>query len=314
MKKTRGKSSKAKKYVSFMVVPHNSDKIIKWKISNVHSKLLILFALFMVVVLAFSGYLAVTIRENRELKKAQEELYAFISEQRNIVEKNLSVISEVENLDNITKEKIDEFALQVKSLTQNYIDKETKTLTVSRSSALSNPNVSFIGKIAELKAILNFLEQADIKEDELFSDLSEIREELRDYLNHLPILWPTEGIIESGYGNRLHPVYGKFMEHTGVDIGGKAGNPIYSAAAGTVIAAGKNGGYGYCVDIDHGNGLVTRYGHCSKIMVKKWQKVKAGEEIAKVGSTGTTTGPHLHFEIRLYDRPIDPTVFIGEKP
>jgi len=104
------------------------------------------------------------------------------------------------------------------------------------------------------------------------------------------------------------------MEHTGVDIGGKAGNPIYSAAAGTVIAAGKNGGYGYCVDIDHGNGLVTRYGHCSKIMVKKWQKVKAGEEIAKVGSTGTTTGPHLHFEIRLYDRPIDPTVFIGEKP
>ena len=314
MKKTRGKSLKAKKYVSFMVVPHNSDKVIKWKIANVYSKLFILIALFMIIVLAFSGYLAVTLRENKELRKAQDELYTFISEQRNIVEKNLSVISEVENLDNITKEKIDEFALEVKSLTQNYIDKETKTLTVSRSSALSNPAVSFVGKIAELKAILNFLEQTDIKEDELFSELSEIREDLREYLNHLPIIWPTEGIIESGYGNRLHPVYRKFMEHTSVDIGGKTGNSIYSAAAGTVTAAGKNGGYGYCVDIDHGNGLVTRYAHCSKIMVRKWQKVKAGEEIAKVGNTGVTTSPHLHFEIRLYDRPIDPTVFIGKKP
>jgi murein DD-endopeptidase MepM/ murein hydrolase activator NlpD len=314
MKKTRGKSLKAKKYISFMIVPHNSDKIIKWKIANVYSKLFVLLALFIIVVLAFSGYLAVTIHENKELRKAQEELYTFISEQRNIVEKNLSVISEAENLDSITKEKIDEFALQVSSLTQNYIDKEIKTLTVSRSSALSNPSVSFVGKIAELKAILNFLEQADIKEDELLSELSEIREDLREYLNYMPTIWPTEGIIESGYGNRLHPIYRKFMEHTGVDIGGKNGNPIYSAASGTVIAAGKNGGYGYCVDIDHGNGLVTRYAHCSKIMVRKWQKVKAGEEIAKVGNTGTTTGPHLHFEIRLYDRPIDPIMFIGKKP
>jgi len=277
MKNIRGKSSKTKKYISFMIVPHNSDKIIKWKIANLHSKLLILFAVFIIAVLAFSNYLAATIRENRELKKAQEELYAFISEQKSIVEKNLSVISEVENLDNITREKIDEFALQVNYLTQNYIEKEMKTLTVSRSSALSNPAVSFVGKIAELKAILNFLEQADIKEDELFSELAGIREELTDYLNHLPILWPTEGKIESGYGNRLHPIYGRFMEHTGVDIGGKTGNPVYAAAAGTVIAAGKNGGYGYCVDIDHGNGLVTRYAHCSKIMVRKWQKVKAGE-------------------------------------
>ena len=150
-----------------------------------------LFAVFMIVILAFSGYLAATIRENQELK-AQEELYTFISEQKNIVEKNLSVISEAEDLDNITKEKMDEFALQVKYLTQNYIEKEIKTLSVSRSSALSNPAVSFVGKIAELKAILNFLEQADIKEDELFSELAEIREELTDYLNHLPTVWPTE--------------------------------------------------------------------------------------------------------------------------
>ena len=314
MKKIRGKSLRAKKYISFMIVPHNSDKIIKWKIANFYSKLFMLFAVFMIVILAFSGYLAATIRENQELKKAQEELYTFISEQKNIVEKNLSVISEAEDLDNITKEKMDEFALQVKYLTQNYIEKEIKTLSVSRSSALSNPAVSFVGKIAELKAILNFLEQADIKEDELFSELAEIREELTDYLNHLPTDWQTKGIIESSYENRLHPIYRRFMEHTGVDIGGKTGNPVYAAAAGTVIAAGKNGGYGYCVDIDHGNGLVTRYAHCSKIMVRKWQKVKAGEEIAKVGNTGVSTGPHLHFEIRLYDRPIDPTMFIGKKP
>ena len=159
--------------------------------------------------------------------------------------------------------------------------------------------------------MLNFLEDAEEKEDELFSELSDKKAELENFLNSLPTFWPTKGIIESGYGNRLHPIYKKYQPHTGVDIGGKKGNPIYAAASGTVIAAGKSGGYGYMVDIDHGNGLVTRYAHCSKILVKKWQKVKVGEKIAEVGSTGVATGPHLHFEIVLNGEPIDPTIFIG---
>ena len=117
--------------------------------------------------------------------------------------------------------------------------------------------------------------------------------------------------ITSPFGWRIHPISGQWAFHTGVDIGGKKGNPIYAAASGTVIAAGRNGGYGYLVDIDHGNGLVTRYAHCSKVLVRKWQKVKVGDQIAEVGDTGTATGPHLHFEILLNGKPIDPVIFIG---
>jgi len=137
---------------------------------------------------------------------------------------------------------------------------------------------------------------------------------LRNYLDHLPTFWPTKGVIESEFGNRLHPIYKRFINHTGVDIVGKKNNPIYGAASGQVIFAGKNGGYGYCIDIDHGNGIVTRYAHCSKLLVKTWQKVSVGQEIAKVGQTGTATGPHLHFEIIIKDKQIDPTIFIGTKP
>lgn len=306
---------RTKKMVSLMVVPHNSDKVKTWRISNINSKIFSFIAFFMVVLLSLSGYLLLVIRENKELKAQQTDLYNFFLEQQEIVNKNISIIAEVEDLDNVSKDKIKEFSLQVQDITKNYIEKETKALTVSRSSsAVNNPNTSFVGKIAELKAILSFLEEADSKEDELFAGLTGKKEELQSYLDHLPTFWPTKGVIESEFGNRMHPIYRKFLDHTGVDIGGKENNPIYAAASGQVIFAGKNGGYGYCVDIDHGNGLVTRYAHCSKVLVKKWQKVTVGQEIARVGDTGTATAPHLHFEIRINDRAIEPTMFIGTKP
>ncbi|NLY19477.1 MAG: M23 family metallopeptidase [Clostridiaceae bacterium] len=314
MKKLRGKAPKPKKYVSVMLVPHDSNNIKTWKISNLGTKFFSLIAFFMLVLLILSGCLALVIKENRKIREEQALLHDFFIEQQDYVMQNITTIEEVRDLDNISKEKLYEFSLQVQDITRNYIEKEMKTLSISRSSALTDPSISFVGKIAELKAVLNYLNDANNKEDELFAELSKTREELENYLDHLPTLWPTEGIIESGFGRRLHPVYRWYHDHTGVDIGGKSGNPIYATASGTVIFAGKNGGYGNCVDISHGNGLVTRYAHCSKILVKKWQTVKVGQEIAKVGQTGTATGPHLHFEILLNNNPINPTIFIGTKP
>lgn len=314
MKKVRGKAPKTKKYVSLMLVPHNSEKIKTWKISNLRTKFFSLLAFFTLILLILTGCLALVIKENREICEEQTLLYNFFMEQQSYVQKNITTISEVQDLDTISQEKLSEFSLQVQDITQNYIEKEIKILTVSRSSALSSPSVSFVGKIAELRAVLNYLEDANNKEDKLFAELTETKEELNAYLNHLPTLWPTPGIIESKFGNRLHPIYGWYHDHTGVDIGGKSGNPIYAAATGIVTFVGKNGGYGNCVDISHGNGLVTRYAHCSKTLVAKWQEVQIGDVIAKVGQTGTATGPHLHFEILLSNKAIDPTIFIGTKP
>lgn len=314
MKKIKGKAPRTKKYVSIMLVPHNSDKIKTWKISNLGTKFFSLVAFFMLVLLVLSGCLALVIRENRKIREEQTALYNFFMEQQDYVKKNITTIDEVKALDNISREKLLEYSLQVQDITRNYIEKEMKSLSISRSSTQADTSVSFVGKIAELKAVLNYLNDANNKEDELFAQLSETKEELENYLNHLPTLWPTAGIIEAPYGRRLHPIYRYYHTHTGVDIGGKSGNPIYAAASGTVIFAGKNGGYGNCVEISHGNGLVTRYAHCSKILVNKWQTVDVGEQIAKVGQTGTATGPHLHFEILLNNQAIDPTIFIGTKP
>ena len=124
--------------------------------------------------------------------------------------------------------------------------------------------------------------------------------------------WPLPGhyVITSKYGNRLHPVLKKYSLHTGVDIAGSGcnGDPVVAAAAGTVIKATYSNAYGNYIVIDHGGGITTLYAHSSKLLVKAGDKVSAGQEIMKVGTTGYSTGPHLHFEVRedgKYLNPLD---------
>ncbi|MNK65096.1 Murein DD-endopeptidase MepM [compost metagenome] len=116
-------------------------------------------------------------------------------------------------------------------------------------------------------------------------------------------IWPTAGKVSSYYGERGG------RQHHGVDIPRPKGSPIHAAKSGTVIAAGWNGDYGNTVDISHGNGVVTRYAHCSKIHVKEGDAVSKGELIGLVGDTGRATGPHLHYEVRIGGRPVNPSKF-----
>lgn len=122
------------------------------------------------------------------------------------------------------------------------------------------------------------------------------------------MMWPTDGgSISSGYGNRIHPIYKEEKMHTGIDIGGIGYDaPVYASADGIVITAGWLGGYGNAVIIDHGNGISTLYGHNSKLTVKVGQEVKRGDLIAKSGSTGVSTGPHIHFEVRVNGKTVNP--------
>ena len=118
---------------------------------------------------------------------------------------------------------------------------------------------------------------------------------------------PVSGIITSRFGNRESiRSYG----HTGLDIAAPAGTPIKAAAGGTVTFAGYSGGYGYVVKLDNGNGVETYYGHCSKLYVSAGDTVEAGEQIAAVGSTGNSTGNHLHFEIRLDGKQVNPQTYV----
>jgi len=123
-------------------------------------------------------------------------------------------------------------------------------------------------------------------------------------------VWPTGGALGSVFGRRLHPILGYWRMHSGLDIGGEWNQPIFAAKEGTVILAGVNGGYGNTIIIDQGDGLASLYAHQNSFAVDVGDNVETGEIIGKVGSTGLSTGPHLHFELRLFGSPIDPLPFL----
>jgi murein DD-endopeptidase MepM/ murein hydrolase activator NlpD len=131
-------------------------------------------------------------------------------------------------------------------------------------------------------------------------------------LHSVPVRKPLEGEIDlaSGFGIRQDPFTGSPAMHTGLDIHGETGDPVRASADGTVTAAGWSGGYGRVVDVDHGNGLSTRYAHLSAIDVRVGQSIKTGQILGKVGSTGRSTGPHLHYETRVRDEAVDPQRFL----
>ncbi len=141
------------------------------------------------------------------------------------------------------------------------------------------------------------------------------RAELRQYsqtLTAVPVRKPVTGDVDmsSPFGMRLDPFLGRPAIHTGIDLRGDIGEPVRATATGKVTIAGWDGGYGNMVEINHGNGLATRYGHLSKILVKTGQFVRIGETVGLIGSTGRSTGPHLHYETRINGEAVDPQKFL----
>lgn len=129
----------------------------------------------------------------------------------------------------------------------------------------------------------------------------------------LPSLAPVDyPYLSSSFGWRRHPISGRYVMHEGLDFAAPRGAPIHAASGGVVTVAGYQSGYGKMVEIHHGNGLVTRYAHASELKVKAGDLVEKGQLIAKVGSTGLSTGPHLHFEVRMAGHPLDPTLFLAK--
>lgn len=137
--------------------------------------------------------------------------------------------------------------------------------------------------------------------------------QLKNVTDPAKMIWPLPGdsYTGSGFGPRRAPTKGASTFHKGVDIGGKMGAPIVAALAGTVRFSGySSGGGGYLVEIDHGNGFMTRYLHCSKLLVSTGDKVLQGQKIALVGSTGISTGPHLHFSVLIDGTNVDPLLYV----
>ena len=143
-----------------------------------------------------------------------------------------------------------------------------------------------------------------------FRELYSFLEGKKKQLACTPSIWPARGWLTSGFGYRIDPFTGLRQMHEGLDIANRRGTPINAPADGVVYRVFNNFGFGLMVEINHGYGIVTRYGHLSKSYVKVGQRVKRGERIAAIGNSGRATGPHLHYEVRLNNVPINPQNYI----
>lgn len=151
--------------------------------------------------------------------------------------------------------------------------------------------------------------------DELEKISKEIEEQIRkkqrsEGLGTGKLIWPARGRISSPFGWRMHPILKNRRFHSGIDIAISSGTPVKAADSGVVIMSGWNGGYGYFIAIDHGKGISTAYAHNSRLLVKEGDVVTKGQTITLSGSTGWSTGPHLHFEVRKNGTPADPLTYL----
>ena len=162
----------------------------------------------------------------------------------------------------------------------------------------------------DLTQWLTRLDQAAEQDLDLFTLVESRLLQTRLKALMIPSSRPVEGPVGSGFGFRSDPISGRGALHSGLDFPGDVGTPIHAAAGGLVLASEWHAAYGQVIEIDHGNGIVTRYAHCSKVNVEAGALVKRGQLIGAVGSSGRSTGPHLHFEVLLDGVPQDPAQFL----
>lgn len=158
-------------------------------------------------------------------------------------------------------------------------------------------------ELAELQMLAEIQERNAYKVERFF-------ESQRSLLASTPTIWPVKGWITSSFGQRISPFTGMLQMHEGLDIAARIGTPVKASADGVVIYSGWKSDFGKLVTVDHGYGYRTRYGHLSKIYVKNGQRVKRGETLGAVGNTGRSTGPHLHYEVKVRGLPVNPKTYL----
>lgn len=198
-----------------------------------------------------------------------------------------------------------------------YEDKIATSFGAGEGGALTN-EWSFLTRQSLSMAPL--YAEFDFKYDVVVSYLKEVEVHVHELDQHLldkdsflrstPTLMPANGHLTSNYGPRMSPYAGRIKMHEGLDIGASTGTPIVAPADGVITFSGAKPGFGNFVQIDHGYGVETIFGHASTLSVKKGQKVFRGDKIATVGNTGYSTGPHVHYEVRVNGTPVDPLYYV----
>jgi len=243
------------------------------------------------------------LRKESKIRKIQVEKFAhqvknFETEMARLerFEKKLRVITALEN--------------SPKSVEKNWgLGGPFGLSTSSFNTSMSRGATNMVERLSN--RLQNLDQQAKIQSIS-FQELDNFFKNQKSLLSSTPSIWPTRGWVTSGFGFRKSPFTGLREKHEGWDIAARAGSPVRATADGEVVVEGREYGYGNMIEINHGYGVVTRYGHNSKHKVKVGDRVKRGQVIALVGNTGRSTGPHVHYEVLLHGVPVSPKNYILE--
>lgn len=196
-------------------------------------------------------------------------------------------------------------------------DKAQQVLGIGGPDELGLQNLASLGEKKQAEALkemheeLTQLKGAASKQEASLQMLIEYFEDKRSLYASTPSVWPVRGWVTSPFGNRTSPFSGILTFHEGMDIAAQTGTPVVAPADGVVIKAGFGTGYGNMVELSHGYGIKTVFGHNSRLNVKTGQHVKRGDVIAYVGDSGSSTGPHLHYEVRVNGLPVNPVKYLN---
>lgn len=245
------------------------------------------------------------------------------SENPALREENLKLKSELalirEKLDYVgsTIDRVERFDQKLRAITT--LSDPQRNLAMGPTEPESGPGVTgpnlFVRSKADespqaLSSKLEKLSAEATRQEQSLQELQAYFQSQSSRLASVPSVWPTRGWVTSDFGSRLDPYTSDRVMHAGLDIAGPHGKDVIAPSDGTVVFAGLEGGYGNVLVIDHGYGIKTRYGHLASIRVKPGDKIKRGQEIANIGNTGRSTGPHLHYEVRVNGIAQNPRKFI----
>lgn len=245
-------------------------------------------------------------REKAELENLRKNNAAQAKQIEELSQTTMNLQADMERLNSLDNE------------LRHIVNNDDMTTNISRAGVARNSG-RYTGQggpetkltTSEILNVANHLQVA-VKERE--ESLIELRQDLLDKESRLatrPSIWPTMGDVTSQFGWRSSPNDGSNDYHPGVDIANNIGTPIVATGDGKVIISGRAGGYGQLIQIDHGQGISTLYGHTSQLIVQVGQMVKKGQIIAYMGSTGNSTGPHVHYEIRVNGTAVNPANFLN---
>lgn len=284
------------KHHTIIFVPHARARFRKWRVTNRQFAILVGLFAFLIVGSLFTTWSFFTNTIDRA------ELDRVRSENENLRQVNGSFEDSIRELEH----QLDAFENKTRDLA---IVAGLENLESGQTAGIGGPNhpADELGRLEELSD----------RSGSLSGNLSLVRDALderRRWISARPAITPVRGILTSGFGYRADPVTGKRALHQGVDISTAPGRSVRATADGVVITAARVGQLGKAVYISHGYGLVTRYGHLSSIDVEPGQRVGRGDAIGRVGSTGKSTGYHLHYEVRENGRSVNPVAYLLESP